>query len=80
MSDLASLIDAALAGGPIEALTVWPSGKGWQCNAKRKNGAWRCVTASAPAAGILDALTGPTTSGAVSGKTPAKADEGGVFD
>lgn len=78
MADLAQILDAKMRSGEITALTVWPAGKGFQCNARFKTGGWRCVAVTQPSEGVLDALTGPGTSDPSPMPTD-KPDEGGVF-
>lgn len=54
------LAEAARTGG-LTALTIWPAGKGWQCNVRRRTGnaeGWSCVAADDPVAGITAALQG----------------------
>ena len=54
------LAEAARTGG-LTALTIWPAGKGWQCNVRRHTGGtegWSCVTTADPVAGITAALKG----------------------
>lgn len=58
---LEKLIAEAARTGGLTALTIWPAGKGWQCNVRRRNGpaeGWSCVTADDPVAGIVAALQG----------------------
>ena len=54
------LAEAARTGG-LTALTIWPAGKGWQCNVRRRTRGvegWSCVTADDPVAGLVKALSG----------------------
>lgn len=84
MADLETLISEAAKTGRLTALTLWPSSKGWQANAKNHLGGWNCIAGADPVAALRAALTGPfTTPGAPTGRagspaaTPA---ERSVFD
>lgn len=50
------ILEAAKNGG-LTALTVWKTGKGFQCNVRRGQG-WVCVVHSDPVAGVREALNG----------------------
>ena len=63
---LEKLIAEAARTGGLTALTIWPTGKGWQCNVRRRTGdaeGWSCVAADDPAAGIIAALKGAVVGG-----------------
>lgn len=76
MTDLDTLLRQAEKNG-LTALTVWPCGEGWQCNARyaRKGGkqGWVCVTDSDPVRGARKALSG------TSSPTPEPAPTEDVF-
>lgn len=69
MTDLRALIRDLVAQRRLTALTLWPSGKGWQANAKNDLGGWNCVSDPDPVAALEGALTGPFTTPSVPGGT-----------
>lgn len=60
-ADIETLLRQAEKNG-LTAFTVWPSGKGWQCNARFRRGkgqdGWVCVKSDDMLAGAREALGG----------------------
>jgi hypothetical protein len=77
MKTLDQLITEAAREGRLKALTLWPSGKGWQANARNQHDGWVCISDIDPVAGLRAALTGRAETPPP--PAPPKND-GGVFD
>lgn len=80
MTTIDTLVAEAARAGRLTALTLWPSGKGWQANAKNNLGGWNCVTGEDAVAALRAALSGPFITPGTPAKAAPPTSDGGVFD